>query len=98
MVGQPQSYGAVPSMWSDQYDVKLQTCGWLRDSGEIVRGEAGSAKFMMLYRDDAGLVVGALGINQAKDMRFAQKLIEKRIAVDPALLADPKQDLRKLAQ
>lgn len=97
MLGQAVRYGDASSMWSDQFDVKLQTVGRLAETGGILRGEFGSKKFMMLYCDEAGVVVGALGINQAKDMRFAQVLIEKRKAVDPALLADPKADLRKLA-
>jgi 3-phenylpropionate/trans-cinnamate dioxygenase ferredoxin reductase subunit len=84
-------------MWSDQFDVKLQTVGEIAASGGILRGEAGSAKFMLIYCDASGVVTGALGINQAKDMRFAQMLVEKRRAIEPGLLADPKQDLRKLA-
>lgn len=97
MIGQQEAYAAASSMWSDQFDVKLQTVGRLAETGGIVRGEYGSRKFMLLYVDDKGVVVGALGVNNAKDMRFAQVLIEKRLAIDPALLADPKADLRKLA-
>jgi hypothetical protein len=52
---------------------------------------------MILYVDAAGVLVGALGINSAKDIRFATTLIEQRRQIDPDLLADPKQDLRKLA-
>jgi anthranilate 1,2-dioxygenase ferredoxin reductase subunit len=97
MLGKAEPYTASSSMWSDQFDVKLQTVGVIATSGGVLRGEAGSAKFMLIYRDAAGVVTGALGINQAKDMRFAQMLVDKRRVVDPALLADPKQDLRKLA-
>jgi len=96
MLGAEEKYAASSSMWSDQFDVKLQTVGVIGENG-IRRGEAGSKKFMLIYRDAAGVVTGALGINQAKDMRFAQMLVEKRVVADAELLADPKQDLRKLA-
>ncbi|GLR65702.1 aromatic hydrocarbons catabolism-related reductase [Acidocella aquatica] len=97
MLGKHEAYGAVSTMWSDQYDVKLQTAGDIGTGIATLRGEANSRKFMLIYQNEAGVVIGALGINQAKDMRFAQILVEKRAAVNAALLADPKQDLRKLA-
>jgi anthranilate 1,2-dioxygenase ferredoxin reductase subunit len=96
ILGTPDEYGTASSMWSDQFDVKLQTVGRL-EGEEVARGAFGSAKFMTLYRDARGVVVGAIGVNSAKDMRFAQALIEKKLVIEPALLADPKQDLRKLA-
>ena len=97
MLGKQEAYGAVSSMWSDQYDVKLQTVGDIGTGAATLRGEANSRKFMLIYQNEAGVVLGALGINQAKEMRFVQMLVEKRAAVNAALLADPKQDLRKLA-
>ena len=96
MLGKHEAYAAVSGMWSDQYDVKLQTVGNIGTGTTTLRGEAKSRKFMLIYQNEAGVVLGALGINQAKDMRFAQGLVEKRASVDSALLADPKQDLRKL--
>jgi NADPH-dependent 2,4-dienoyl-CoA reductase/sulfur reductase-like enzyme len=96
ILGDPHPYATASSMWSDQYDLKLQTVGRLSGS-EISRGEFGGNKFMILYVDAAGVLVGALGINSAKDIRFATTLIEQRRQIDPDLLADPKQDLRKLA-
>lgn len=98
MLGREQPYIAVQSMWSDQFDVKLQACGRFDDAAALVRGDPAGGRFMLLYRDGGGALTGALGINQAKDMRFAQMLVEKRAVIDPALLADPAQDLRKLGK
>jgi Reductase C-terminal len=42
-------------------------------------------------------VVGATGINESRDMKYAQRLIEARVAVDPANLADPAFNLKKAA-
>lgn len=97
MLGCDEAYQAASNMWSDQYDVKLQTVGTLAGQ-QVQRGDFGGPKFMTLYLGDGGALVGAIGVNMAKDIRFAQALIEKRAVIDPALLADPKQDLRKLAK
>ncbi len=96
MLGQGEPYAAVQSMWSDQYDTRLQTCGEPRGR-EVERGSIESGKFMRIYLDEHGVVVGAIGINHAKDMRFAEKLVALRARVDAERLADPKHDLRKLA-
>lgn len=96
MIGKTVPYRSVSSMWSDQYDVKLQTAGALTGT-QHVRGVFGAQKFVMFYCNPDGIVVGALSINSPKELRFAEMLIEKQVQVDPALLTDPKQDLRKLA-
>lgn len=96
MLGQDRRYGTASSMWSDQYEVKLQTVGRL--SGESVdRGRFGDRKFMTFYRDAAGVVVGAVGVNSPKDMKHAQMLIERGAALAASSLADTSQDLRKMA-
>jgi NADPH-dependent 2,4-dienoyl-CoA reductase/sulfur reductase-like enzyme len=96
MLGQNEPYAAASSMWSDQFDLKLQTVGTF-DGEEIDRGEFGGRKFMRIYRSADGRVIGAIGVNQAKEMRIAETLIEKQVKVGASLLADPSQDLRKLA-
>ena len=50
----------------------------------------------MLYLPD-GRVVGATGINESRDIKYAQRLIEAGIVVDPARLADPGFNLKKAA-
>lgn len=98
MLGHEATYEVAQSMWSDQYDIKLVTVGLLgNDAESIRRGDPATGKFMHIHRDEDGVVIGAVGINSAKDMKFAQMLVEKRLAIAPELLADPKQDLRKLA-
>jgi hypothetical protein len=37
-----------------------------------------------------------MGINAQRDLAFARRLIERRIAVDPLALADPSQPLAVL--
>ena len=49
---------------------------------------------MLLYLS-GDRVVGATGINESRDMKYAQRLIEAGVAVDPAKLADPAFNLKK---
>jgi hypothetical protein len=49
---------------------------------------------MLLYLSDE-FVVGATGVNESRDMKYAQRLIEARVAVDRAKLADSAFNLKK---
>ena len=96
VVGGRQAYAQVPHMWSDQYDLKIQVSGRYDAAEHVRRGELARNKFMVLHLED-GRLVGATGINEPRDMKYAQRLIEARVAVDPAQLADPAFNLKKAA-
>jgi NADPH-dependent 2,4-dienoyl-CoA reductase/sulfur reductase-like enzyme len=96
MLGAREPYRQVPHMWSDQYDLKIQTSGLCETAETVLRGELTRNKFMLFHLAN-GRVAGATGINEARDMKFAQRLIESQAAVDPAKLADPAVNLKKLA-
>jgi len=93
MIAEPQPYSQVPSVWSDQYDVKLQTAGVL-EGEEILRGEIDSGKFMYFYLK-GGVVVGAVGINSSKFMRPAQNIIAARLKIAAEQVADRDFNLKK---
>jgi p-cumate 2,3-dioxygenase ferredoxin reductase subunit len=63
-------------------------------SAQVRRGEVAKNKFMLLYLSDE-FVVGATGVNESRDMKYAQRLIEARVAVDRAKLADSAFNLKK---
>ena len=94
VLGAATPYADVPHMWSDQYDLKIQVTGRCDAPGRVQRGDIAKNKFMLLYVSD-DRVVGATGINESRDMKYAQRLIEARVAVDPAKLADPAFNLKK---
>jgi 3-phenylpropionate/trans-cinnamate dioxygenase ferredoxin reductase component len=96
VVGDRQAYAQVPHMWSDQYDLKIQVSGRYDAAEHVRRGELARNKFMVLHLEGARLV-GATGINESRDMKYAQRLIEARVAVEPAQLADPAFNLKKAA-
>jgi NADPH-dependent 2,4-dienoyl-CoA reductase/sulfur reductase-like enzyme len=59
-------FAPVPYFWSDQYDLKLQAYGYLRDHDEVavVDGDLGSRRFVAAYRRD-GLLTGVVAVNTA---------------------------------
>ena len=88
--GASDAYGAVPSYWSEQYDLYIQGVGWPDASAERVRRPLPGKSTLMLEVKD-GLVVYALGINAQRDLAAVRRLIERKIPVDAVALADPAQ-------
>ena len=94
-VGAGRRFTEAPWFWSDQYDLNLQYAGagvaW---DQEVVRGAFGEPPFTV-FQLAGGLLVGALGVNDARTISRARRLLEASAAVTPAQLEDPAFDLRK---
>ncbi|MEJ8810654.1 FAD-dependent oxidoreductase [Variovorax ureilyticus] len=87
-LGQDVDHQPLPWFWSDQYDMNLQIYGMPAATDRVVmRGQADAGSFLLFYLDGE-VVKAAIGINAARDLRFARRLIEQRKAVDAARLAD----------
>jgi len=68
----------VPFVWSDQYDVKVQTVGSFRgdDTMEVVHGTLDERRFTAVFGRD-GRLVGALGFSMpAKVMQYRRMIDE----------------------
>jgi NADPH-dependent 2,4-dienoyl-CoA reductase/sulfur reductase-like enzyme len=86
-------YAVTPSFWSEQYDLYIQGMGWPRPQpGAQVRRLIGP-NAMLRFDLDGDHLAYVLGINAQRDIAVARRLIERRIAVDPAELADPTKPL-----
>jgi NADPH-dependent 2,4-dienoyl-CoA reductase/sulfur reductase-like enzyme len=96
VLGAKLAYRQIPYMWSDQYDLKIQTVGRCDSGTHVTRGDLAKNKFMLLHTTD-GRVIGATGINEARDIKYVQRLIESGAVVDTAKLADPNFNLKKAA-
>jgi 3-phenylpropionate/trans-cinnamate dioxygenase ferredoxin reductase component len=93
--GASETYRSVPSFWSEQYDLYIQGVGWPSPNAPRVRRPlAGNA--MLAFETDGTRVTAALGINAQRDLATTRRLIERRVPVDPAALADPKRPLAEL--
>jgi len=51
---------------------------------------------LLVFEIADGILVYAMGINAQRELSAARRLIERRIPVDPAALADPARPLASL--
>ncbi|WP_233836709.1 NAD(P)/FAD-dependent oxidoreductase [Paraburkholderia sp. ZP32-5] len=89
LLGATEVYKETPWMWTDLLGYNIQVVGSLRDGAdEVVRGlpDEGPAS-ILLVRD--GIVQGGVLINQGRERRFLEGLVESRKPVDRMKLADP---------
>lgn len=96
LLGAREPYRQVPHMWSDQYDLKIQVTGRHDTDEQILRGDPAKGRFIAFHLSE-GRLVGASGINEARDMKFTQRLLEAGTHVPAAQLADPGFNLKKAA-
>ncbi|WP_274426929.1 NAD(P)/FAD-dependent oxidoreductase [Chelativorans sp. YIM 93263] len=99
MLGRKDRYTRVPWFWSDQYDLTLQVAGIPDPSLGHVRRTLDDAFILFQFGADGRLVsASGVGIGNAvaKNIRLAEMMMEKGIRPDPAQLADPAVNLKKL--
>jgi NADPH-dependent 2,4-dienoyl-CoA reductase/sulfur reductase-like enzyme len=90
--GGGDTYSTVPSFWSEQYDLYIQGVGWPVPGGTRVRRPLGGDS-MLIFEISDGRLTSAMGINAQRDIGVARRLIERRVPIDPAALADARQPL-----
>jgi NADPH-dependent 2,4-dienoyl-CoA reductase/sulfur reductase-like enzyme len=89
-------YNTAPSFWSEQFDMYIQGVGWpLAQSAALVRRElAGGAT--LAFALEGPHIAYATGINAQRDIAMVRRLIERRVPVDAAELADPAKPLAQM--
>lgn len=90
--GASDAYATVPSFWSEQYDLYIQGVGWPVVGSTRVHRRLGGDSLLIFELSD-GRVAYAMGINAQRDLAAVRRLIERRVSVDPAALADSAQPL-----
>ena len=94
--GSAEPYHEIPWMWSDQFGHNIQVVGVVDGfDQQILRGNPNAHKATWVLLKD-GLVIGAVMLNQAKDRKPLEALINSRHLVDLELLADETVQLKKL--
>lgn len=86
--GGSDAYDTVPSYWSEQYDLYIQGLGWPDATAKRIRRPLPNKSALLLETKD-GVVTHAIGINAQRDLAAVRRLIERKIPVDAAELADP---------
>lgn len=96
IVGQAAPYHEIPWMWSDQFGHNIQVVGTIEDfDQQILRGNPAEHQATWILLKE-GRVVGGVMINQARDRKPLEALINARALIDNELLADGKVALKKL--
>lgn len=92
--GDESPYRALPWFWSNQYDLRLQTCGLnVGYDQTVLRGDPASRSFSVVYlRMDRVIALDC--VNAVKDYVQGRKLIEGKVIVAPAQLADVSHPLK----
>jgi NADPH-dependent 2,4-dienoyl-CoA reductase/sulfur reductase-like enzyme len=86
--GAAETYKTLPSFWSEQYDLYIQGLGWpsAQPRERIHRTVEGGRP--IVFELEQGAIAYAMGINVQRDLAMARRLIERRVKVDAAALAD----------
>jgi 3-phenylpropionate/trans-cinnamate dioxygenase ferredoxin reductase subunit len=86
-------YNVTPSYWSEQFDLYIQGMGWPppHPSAQVLRQIGPSAR--LRFDLDGDRIAYVLGINAQRDIATARRLIERRVPIVPADLADPSRPL-----
>jgi 3-phenylpropionate/trans-cinnamate dioxygenase ferredoxin reductase component len=96
VTGEPCDF-EPPWFWTDQFMSNFQVAGRTEAEEWIARGDVANGKFILFGLTDR-IVTGAIAFDNGRDMRPARMLIAAGARPDPLALADPKADLRRLAQ
>ncbi|HHV22679.1 MAG TPA: FAD-dependent oxidoreductase [Propionibacterium sp.] len=97
MLGQELPVHPAPWMWSDRYDHHVEAVGSMA-RGHLVVRERDGKPWVSFLLDDDGRLLGAAAIDGGIAIRAAQRMIDRGTVVDPAQLADPAVNLKKLAR
>ncbi|MCK1592104.1 FAD-dependent oxidoreductase [Bradyrhizobium sp. 169] len=78
MVGQDSSMNELPWFWSDQYDSNIQCIGLPNRASHFLQiGDADSDSWLRIGVDEAGVLVGAEGVNRGRDISVLRRADQK---------------------
>jgi NADPH-dependent 2,4-dienoyl-CoA reductase/sulfur reductase-like enzyme len=96
--GGDAAYSVAPSFWSEQYDLYIQGVGWPVAAPTAHVRRKVSDKATLSFELDGDRIAYAVGINAQRDIAATRRLIERRIMVDAAELADATRPLNAMLQ
>ena len=97
MLGASEPFDDPHWFWSDQYEHRIEMAGVATTGEMVVRGSLEAGSFAAFCLDEQGVLRACVSIDWKRDCRRALRLIRQQMRVDPAALADPDVDLRKIA-
>ncbi len=97
ILGQELPRPQAPWMWTDRYGVHVEAVGSMA-AGQVVVRERGGRPWVAFALDDDRRLLGAAAIDGGQAVRAVRRLFDRGTVVDPAQLADPAVDLKKLSR
>jgi hypothetical protein len=82
--GAAKPYAPAPFVWSDQYDLKLQSAGWMLpgDETRVVHGSLAERRCVVLHGRE-GRLVGAVALNRVRQLLSYRRMIREAPHVGP---------------
>lgn len=96
LLGQPAPVPSASWFWTDRYGRHVEAVGNLGHAERFVRRGECTTTPWATFGLTAGRVVGAVGVDDSTSVRAARRMIDRGLSIDPAALADPAADLRKM--
>lgn len=98
LLGQTPPEPTVPRFWTERYGRHLEVLGRVADAATVVRrGDLGTPRSAVLGLDGDRLTA-AVVVDDPRATRALRRVIDRRVSVEPAVLADPATDLRRLSK
>jgi 3-phenylpropionate/trans-cinnamate dioxygenase ferredoxin reductase subunit len=96
MAGRDEPYRQAPWVWSDQYNLRLQSVGLWQDHDEwVMRGHVADGRFSVYYFR-AGQFIAMEAVNQPVEFGASRRLLNEGIDLTPSAAADQGFDLKRL--
>ena len=96
LMGQRETYHALPWFWSDQADIKLQIAGLSTGYDQtVLRGNPDEDSFSVLYYKN-GRLLAIDCVNQPVDFMAARRCLTDGQTIDPVAAADSSVKLKTL--
>ena len=86
--GAAKAYAPAPFVWSDQYDLKIQSAGWMLpgDERRVVHGSLAERRCVVLH-GRGGRLVGAVALNRVRQLMGYRRMIREGASFDEAVAA-----------
>ncbi|WP_019137027.1 NAD(P)/FAD-dependent oxidoreductase [Cellulomonas massiliensis] len=102
ILGRDEPYTRLPYFYTDQHDLGMEYVGWTGHDGRgyddvVVRGDVGAREVVVLWLR-AGRVVAGMNVNVWDVNDDIRALVERRVTVDRAALADASVPLGELGR
>ena len=95
MLEKPLPAASPAWFWTDQFDSNIQFVGAMQSDQWLMRGNSEAHSAIWFALQD-GKLIGAITLNQGREMRHLRKLIQQGDKVDEKRLIDPQVALKSL--